>query len=371
MRVLVTGADGFLGWHTRVRLRALTGHDVVPVTRGSWPTLPALLPTADAVIHLAGVNRGSPESVEAGNVTLAEELAEAVLAAGNPTRVVYASSIQAGNGTPYGTGKATAGQVLSRAAEASGAAYVDVRLPNLFGEHGRPHYNSFVSTFVDAVVKGATPTVQDRPVGLLHAQGAAQALLDALETASPRLDPEPTTSSVRGVYDTLRDFAAHYRSGDIPPLASKLDVDLFNTLRARLFPSHYPIALPPRADDRGRLVEVVRAHGGQGQTFVSTTRPGVTRGEHFHLHKVERFVVLSGRARISLRKVLGGDVVSFDVTGEDPTAVDMPTLWAHNIENTGDTDLVTVFWTHTLFDPEAPDTYAEKVVPETREALRC
>lgn len=371
MRVLVTGADGFLGWHTRVRLRALTQHEVVPVARGDWASLPELLPAADAVIHLAGVNRGSPDLVEAGNVTLAEELADAVLAAGSPTRIVYANSIQAGNGTPYGTGKALAAQLLSRAAEASGAAYVDVRLPNLFGEHGRPHYNSFVATFVDAVVTGITPTIQDRPVGLLHAQDAAQALVDGLETTARRLDPEPTGASVQGVYDTLREYAAQYATGDIPPLASKLDVDLFNTLRARLFPSHYPIPLPPRADDRGRLVEVVRAHGGQGQTFVSTTRPGITRGEHFHLHKVERFAVLSGRARISLRRVLGDDVVSFDVTGEDPTAIDMPTLWVHNIENTGDTDLVTVFWTHTLFDPQAPDTYAEKVVPETREALPC
>ena len=106
---------------------------------------------------------------------------------------------------------------------------------------------------------------------------------------------------------------------------------------------------------------MVRAHGGQGQTFVSTTRPGITRGEHFHLRKVERFVVLSGRARISLRRLFSEEVVSFDVTGGDPSVVDMPTMWAHNITNTGSDELTTLFWTQELFDPAAPDTYAEPV----------
>jgi UDP-2-acetamido-2,6-beta-L-arabino-hexul-4-ose reductase len=139
---------------------------------------------------------------------------------------------------------------------------------------------------------------------------------------------------------------------------------LFNTYRAALFPNHYPIALTAHADERGRLVETVRAHGGQGQTFVSTTRPGITRGEHFHLGKVERFVVLSGRARISLRRVCTDEIVSFDVSGEAPAVVDMPTMWVHNITNIGDTELTTLFWTHSLFDPDNPDTFWEPVAQE-------
>ena len=144
-------------------------------------------------------------------------------------------------------------------------------------------------------------------------------------------------------------------------LDTSLRVDLFNTYRAALFPAHYPIALTAHSDDRGRLVETVRAHGGQGQTFVSTTRPGITRGEHFHLGKVERFVVLSGQARISLRRVFHEDVVSFDVSGDAPAVVDMPTMWVHNITNTGDTEVTTLFWTHSLFDADNPDTYWEPV----------
>ena len=361
MRILLTGAAGFLGWHTRTRLRATTDHEVVPVTRENWDQLATLLGGADAVIHVAGVNRGDPAEVEAGNVRLAEELAYAVRQHGAPVRVVFANSIQSGNGTPYGTGKAQGAILLGEATTAAGGHFVDVLLPHIFGEPGQPAYNAFVATFVAAVVRGEQPQVNDREVALLHVQRAAQVLIDALVTAEVSLTPAGTPTSVGEVYALLREFHELYATGDIPVLDTALRVDLFNTYRAALFPAHYPIALTAHSDDRGRLVETVRAHGGQGQTFVSTTRPGITRGEHFHLGKVERFVVLSGQARISLRRVFHDEVVSFDVSGDSPAVVDMPTMWVHNITNTGDTEVTTLFWTHSLFDADNPDTYWEPV----------
>ena len=362
MKVIVTGAAGFLGWHTRARLHALTDHEVIPVTREVWPRLGDLVSDADAVIHIAGVNRGDAEDVESGNIRLAEDLSAAVQSSGRPLRLVYANSIQAGNSTPYGTGKARAAVVLRTAAEAVGGTFTDVLLPNLFGEHGRPGYNSFVATFVDAVSRGDEPEVQDREVSLLHAQAAAQSLMDALAPSSPtRVAPPSTPTTVTGVLSVLKEFQSLYAGGDIPILDTQLRVDLFNTYRAAIFPTHYPIRLTTHADERGRLVETVRAHGGQGQTFVSTTRPGVTRGEHFHITKVERFVVLSGEARISLRRLFSDHVVSFDVSGESPAIVDMPTMWVHNITNIGRGELTTLFWTNVLFDPQLPDTYAESV----------
>lgn len=367
MRVLLTGATGFLGWHTRARLLALTNHDVVAVDRGHWADLPRLLAGADAVIHVAGVNRGDNEVVEQGNIDLAEKLATAMAANARLGRVVFANSIQSGNGTPYGSGKDRASLVLGSAAERVGAHFVDVRLPNLFGEHGTPRYNSFVATFVDAVISGQHPHIDDRPVELLHVQAAAQVLIDALADDKHVLYPSGTSTTVQKVFDTLRKFNALYATGDVPPLHTALDVDLFNTLRAAKFPAAYPILLTSRADNRGRLTEVVRAHGGQGQTFVSTTHRGITRGEHFHLRKIERFVVLSGRARISLRRLFSDEIISFDVNGEEPVIVDMPTLWVHNIQNTGPAELTTVFWTHELFDPASPDTFAEPVQRRKRE----
>jgi len=361
VKILLTGAGGFVGWHTRVRLRALTDHVVVPVDRAHWSDLSELIKRADAVIHVAGVNRAGPQEVEQGNIDLAESLANAVRVAGTVTRVVYANSTQSGNPTPYGVGKGAAGEILASAAGAIGATYVDVRLPNLFGEHGRPHYNSFVATFVDAVVGHVVPDIVDRSVDVLHVQDAAQSLIDGLTTTERVLQPVGTDTTVRTVLDLLTSFSDLYSDGDIPPLTAKFEVDLFNTLRAALFPEHYPIALTAHHDERGRLVETVRAHGGQGQTFVSTTRPGMSRGDHFHLAKVERFVVLGGMARISLRKVFTDEVISFDVRGDEPVVVDMPTMWVHNITNTGDTELTTLFWTHTLFDSKAPDTFWEPV----------
>jgi UDP-2-acetamido-2,6-beta-L-arabino-hexul-4-ose reductase len=363
MRVLITGGSGFLGWHTRLRLHAQAEHEVAIVTRESWPDLRALAAETDAVIHIAGVNRGDDDEVVGDNVRLAEDVSAAVRETGRPLRIVYANSIQSGNGTAYGTGKERAAEVL-RDLESSGSKVVDVRLPNIFGEHGRPRYNSFVATFVHAVAAGETPQVSDRPVELLHAQGAAQSLIDGLTADAVRLDPRGVTVGVAEVLDLLHDFRASYATGEFPDLSTPFRVQLFNCYRAALFPAHYPIALQPHTDARGTFVETVRSRGGEGQTSISTTVPGVTRGEHYHLEKIERFAVVSGRATIALRRMFTDEVVEFAVDGVHPCAVDMPVGWAHNITNTGEDTLLTQFWSHELFRPDAPDTFPHPVRQE-------
>ncbi|NCD19452.1 MAG: SDR family oxidoreductase [Actinobacteria bacterium] len=362
MRVVVTGAHGFLGWHTRVRARALTDHVVVPVAQVDWAELPRLLADADAIVHIAGVNRGPDEEVEAGNVRLAQDLVAALQSVGGAPVVVYSNSIQAGNDTPYGRGKERARQVLADYAGSVEAPFVDVVLPNVFGEHGRPDYNSFVATFAHRIADGVQAEVVDREVELLHVQAAADALLAGLDAITDGVvRPAGESTTVVTVKEAFERFYGVYRAGDIPVLASQFEVNLFNTLRAAMFPQTYPIPLLRRTDPRGSLVETVRCHGGQGQTFFSTTRPGITRGQHFHLRKVERFVVVAGTAQIKLRKVLTKETVTFKVSGDAPAIVDMPTVWAHNITNTGDTELLTMFWTNELFNPEDPDTHPEDV----------
>jgi UDP-2-acetamido-2,6-beta-L-arabino-hexul-4-ose reductase len=362
MKIVVTGAHGFLGWHLRCRLHALTDATVAAVGRDDLGRLPEVVRNADAVVHVAGVNRGGDTELAETNVTLSRLVADAVTRAGSRPRIVFANSIQAANGTPYGDGKAAAASVLARTAESVGSTFVDVRLPNLFGEHGRPYYNSFVATFCHDLAVGRKPNVVDRELSLLHAQRAAQALMDGLAGDSRIDEPDGTPVTVVGVLGALRWFQNTYDSGDIPPLVSALDIELFNTFRAELFPARYPIPLVKRGDARGELFECVRSHGGGGHAFVSSTVPGATRGEHFHLRKVERFVVLRGRARVTLRRLLTDQVVTFVVDGESPVALDMPTLWAHNITNTGDDELVTLFWTNTVFDAAHPDTFAEQVL---------
>ncbi len=363
MRVVVTGAGGFLGWHLRVRLSALTGHDVVAIGRDNWADLDDAMADAAACIHVAGVNRGDDLAVERGNRDLALDVARA-LAGSDVRTVVYAGSTQETGDSPYARGKRAAAAILAEAATAEGAAFRHVRLPNLFGEHGRPGYNSFVATFIDGIIRGAALEVTDRPITLLHVQDAAQSLIDAID--GEVCVPTPRATTVVEVLDTLRSMHDGYsRNGDLPDLGDPFHRDLFNAYRAALFPRHYPIPLIAHADHRGQLVEAVRSHGGQGQTFYSTTAPGATRGNHYHLRKVERFVVVEGDAVIALRRVGFEEVIEFPVDGAHPAVVDMPTHWVHSITNVGTTPLTTLFWTDTLFDPAAPDTFWENVTPES------
>jgi UDP-2-acetamido-2,6-beta-L-arabino-hexul-4-ose reductase len=367
VKIAITGGFGFLGWHTACRLRAL--HDVEPVRLGraelADPTdLDAALAGVDAVLHLAGVNRAeSDEAVEQGNVAVAQALAGAVARHPRPLRVSYANSVQSRQDNPYGRGKLRAAEILDDAVTATGGVFTDVVLPNLFGEHGRPSYNSFVATFADAVANGRTPTVTgDREVPLLHVQDAADALVQGvLSGTGGQVEPPGEPVRISRVLELLLQMHALYTRGDVPPLTSRFEVNLFNTYRACRFPGMFPVSPQVHADQRGALFETVRAHGGTGQAFVSTTVPGATRGDHYHLHKVERFFVVKGEAEISLRRLLHDDVVRFRLSGSKPSFVDMPTLWVHNIRNVGDDELVTMFWADQLLDAEHPDQYPEPV----------
>ncbi|MGH3751842.1 MAG: NAD-dependent epimerase/dehydratase family protein [Pseudonocardiaceae bacterium] len=360
----VTGAGGFLGWHTRVRARAQGAGQVTAVRLGAGTSIAAVtkaISGVDRLLHLAGVNRGTPPEIRSGNTALARQLAAGLRRADPPpATVVYANSTQAGNGTHYGTVKREAAEILATAAADIGVDFVDLRLPNLFGEHGRPFYNSVVATFAHQLAHNGQPAVDvDRELTLLHVQDAAKLLL----TAKPGhpADADASRRTVSSLLDTLSRFASRYQVGEIPELLDAFDTALFNTYRSFTFPDQWPIPLIRRTDHRGSFVEAVRAHGSPGQLSYSTTMPGIVRGEHFHLTKVERFVVISGQAEIALRRVLTDETVRFQVSGADPVIVDMPTMWVHNISNTGDGLLFTLFWTNDLFDPVSPDTYPENV----------
>jgi UDP-2-acetamido-2,6-beta-L-arabino-hexul-4-ose reductase len=369
-RVVVTGTTGFIGWHTQVRLRALGGFEVIPISHEDFASedLVAAVTDADVVIHLAGINRASDAELELGNLAIAGRLVEALKAAGSQAAVVFADSIHSASDTPYGRGKRRAGEALQAWGRASGAKITLAILPNLFGEHGRPNYNSFVATFAARVAAGQMPQINvDYPIPLMHVQDGIAAMIAAWSGGFEGiLEPHGPSLMVSEVRDKFLAFYDVYRTGDIPALHNDVDVALFNTLRAAMFPTAYPFKPTPRSDQRGTLVESVRVHGGQGQTFVSSTHPGFVRGEHFHLRKIERFQVLSGHAVIRLRRLLTDEVIDFEVSGDEPAVVDMPTMWAHSIKNVGTEELVTLFWAHELFNPEAPDTYPEPVmiIPE-------
>ncbi|MHC9045961.1 polysaccharide biosynthesis C-terminal domain-containing protein [Microbacterium saperdae] len=362
-RFAVTGARGFLGWHLRGALQESgTTAEIIPVGQAfDLAQATAAVDGASRAIHIAGVNRASDEEIAAGNIGFAEQLATALRAAANPPPVVvYANSTQSTNGSVYGEAKARGAAILAAAAEDIGATFVDVLLPNLFGEHGRPFYNAVTATFSHLVAAGESPTVEnDKELTLLHAQNA----VDLLTGAAPLqlLGELERNETVSGLLARLQGYAELYGRGEIPSVADDFDRDLFNTYRSYTFPAQSPIDLTRHADARGSFFEIIRSHGGPGQSSFSTTVPGITRGDHYHRRKIERFTVLQGRARISLRRLYSDEVVSFEVSGDAPGAVDMPTLWAHNITNIGDDVLYTSFWTNDIFDPANPDTIAEAV----------
>jgi UDP-2-acetamido-2,6-beta-L-arabino-hexul-4-ose reductase len=363
--VAITGGFGFLGWHTACRLRALHDDEPIRLVRGDLDR-PDCLVGIDIVIHIAGVNRADTDAaVEAGNVEAAERLAAALRHAGRPIDVVFANSVQADLDNPYGRGKAAAARVLAEACAEAGANFADLLLPNLFGEHGRPGYNSFVATFAHEVVAGRTPTVTgDREIELLHAQDAAAALIGATGT-DQRTVVRGEAVQVSAVLEAFQEFHELYGArGEIPDVSNRLRLNLFNTYRAAAFGDGRGVAPKVHSDPRGDLFEVVRSHGGTGMAYASTTKPGQKRGEHYHLHKIERFVVVGGEAEIELRRLLHDEVVAVRVSGKEPTFVDMPTLWVHNIRNVGDSDLLTIFWADQLLDPENPDQFPESIALE-------
>lgn len=361
--VALTGGRGFLGWHTRAALYE-KGAEVSLIPVGDSFDI-AKARTAvngvDRLIHLAGVNRAEDEEVREGNLTFASQIAKAILSVENPPSVVvYANSTQAGNGSVYGEAKLAAGTLLREAAEEVGAEFLDVRLPNLFGEHGRPFYNAVTATFCHLLVEGEKPTVQDdKELTLLHAQDAADLLIGNCELGQQDILEQRET--VSGLLARLREIDRLYRLGEIPDVSTPFARNLFNTYRSYMFVVCPEIPLVKHADDRGSFSEIIRTHGGTGQTSFSTTVPGVLRGGHYHRRKVERFLVLSGKARISLRKMFTHEVLNFDVNGDAPVAIDMPTMWTHSIENTGSETLLTSFWTDDHFDPNNPDTIVEAV----------
>lgn len=372
MKIVVTGAGGLLGWHAAARLHARNcaarfRGEAEPITlvqagraEFSDPSrLARVLAETDAVLHFAGINRGPAEEVEAGNPAIADTLIAGCRAANVTPHIVYANSKHANTDTPYGNSKRRAGEALS----AFAPRFTDLILPHIFGECARPYYNNVTATLIDQIINGDSPSVNpDGKVHLLHAGAAAQTAIDAaLNRHTGQIVPPSLPLGIPELLQRLQDFHRSYQFNVYPCLSDDFELAMFNTYRSSLYPNGFPWPLKLNNDHRGTLFEAVRGGGG-GQTFLSWTEPGVTRGDHFHLDKVERFLVLEGEATIRIRRALDETVWEYPVSGANPAYVDIPTLHTHSIENTGPRPLLTLFWAHEIFDPTAPDTYADPVL---------
>jgi len=310
------------------------------------------------------MNRGDDEEVESTNVNLARRLVRACHDGqpDNLPRIVYANSIHIDRDSAYASGKRAAADIFTNSA---GMKFFNVVLPNLFGEFGRPFYNSVVSTFCQQLESDVQPELhQNATLNLLHVQRAAEALVGcAIEEADDgEIRPQGSIVDLQTLLCKLQNLHESYSVLQIvPKLETAFDRELFNTLRSYRPLEKSRIALQPNRDDRGVLIETVKSDG-ISQTFVSSTHSGVTRGNHYHTRKFERFIVCSGEAEISLRRLFSEHVVTFRVFGDEPCAVDIPTFCTHNITNVGDQPLITQFWTNEIFDMKDRDTFPEQVI---------
>jgi UDP-2-acetamido-2,6-beta-L-arabino-hexul-4-ose reductase len=364
IHVLVTGADGFLGWHFRCRCIGESGLVLTSVGRSVFEnpsTLRELVHRTNWVVHLAGQNRGEDSSLAETNRELAMAVSEAIASAPRPVSVVYASSIHIDRDTAYARSKLEVGRILTTAAEASGGRCATLVFPHIFGERARPFYNSVVATFCHQLSNDGEPIIlENGGLELLHAQRAAEIILNCIRGTEVNFRPTGYKIDVVTLLGRLRRISAMCRDDVLPDVRDPLELQLFNTYRHYLFPRQYPRVLKIVGDNRGELFEAVKSLNG-GQAFLSSTHPGITRGNHFHRRKFERFLVLAGRARIRIRRLFDSEVHSFEVSGDRPCVIDMPTMHTHNITNVGDNDLTTMFWSSEVFDPKDPDTFAEGV----------
>lgn len=363
--VLVTGASGFIGKNLCATLEQDQGIELLKHKREDAPEhLRACLEKAEFVFHLAGVNRPRDESeYDEGNRGLTEALLEMMARDGRKASLVFASSTQAVLDNAYGRSKRAAEElVFSWAEETGNSAYV-YRLPNVFGKWSRPNYNTVVATFCQNISRGLPIRIDDpaAELTLVYVDDVVAEFCAAMN-GSPNIDADGFGRIGRSFEISLQELAdkihalAGIRSSLVVPQLGDLERFLYATLTSFYDREMLGYDLEMRHDDRGWLAEFIKS-GGFGQIFISRTRPGITRGNHWHHTKIEKFLVIEGEAEICFRKVDTEAVTRYTVSGKQLKVVDIPAGYTHSITNIGTTDLLTLFWADEIFDREHPDTF--------------
>ena len=371
LRVLITGANGFIGKNLQVRLSELQGFSVLPFVRGDdVGQLPALVAQADAVIHLAGENRPADEaafaSVNTGlTVALCNALAKEAAHTGRKLPLVLASSTQAERDNAYGRSKLAAEQAVKNLAETVSNAATVFRLPGVFGKWCKPNYNSVVATFCHNLARGLPIQINDAAAALklVYVDDVVSALLAALDAPAGLHQ-----GSVAPVYETtLGELAAQIKAFDdcrTALLSERVGTGLVRALYAT-YVSYLPngrfsYEVPAHADPRGVFVEMLKTPD-SGQFSYFTAHPGITRGGHYHHTKTEKFLVIKGKALFRFRHLLTDERVELHTSGDKPQVVDTIPGWTHDITNVGEDELIVMLWANENFDRQKPDTVANKV----------
>lgn len=369
MRIVITGADGFIGRNLSVRLGELGHTDIARITLDSSDEdLKAALKGAEFVFHLAGINR--PKDVSeftTGNAGLTETVCSLLAEYGNKAPIVLSSSTQAALDNPYGQSKRAAEEAVLAHGQKTGAPAYVFRLTNVFGKWSQPNYNSAVATFCHNVARGLEIKVNDpaSPLKLVYVDDVIEAFVALLPASAPSgfvpAGPEYDTT-VGQVADTIRGFAASRASMITDRVGTGLVRALYSTYLSFLPPESFAYDVPKHGDPRGVFVEMLKTPD-CGQFSYFTAHPGITRGEHYHHTKTEKFLVIKGKAHFGFRHIVTGETHEIVTEGGEGRIVETVPGWTHNITNIGDDEMIVMLWANEIFDRDKPDTFAMKVKP--------
>jgi UDP-2-acetamido-2,6-beta-L-arabino-hexul-4-ose reductase len=370
-RVGITGQQGFIGQALFNTLGLYPGEfELVQFEREFFEDqakLKKFVSECDVIVHLAAMNRHhDPEVIYETNISLVQKLINALEKSKSKAHLLFSSSSQEERDNLYGRSKREGRELLSNWAIKSEALFTGMIIPNVFGPFGNPYYNSFIATFSHQLTHGEQPKIDvDGQVKLIYLHELIDVFLQEIrsKTGKSLLNiPHSSEHKVSEILEILERYKVQYfENGIIPELNSPFEVNLFNTFRSYInHKYHFPVKYVKNTDPRGSFVEIIRLNVG-GQVSFSTTVPGITRGNHYHTRKIERFSVIKGKALIQLRKIGTSEVLDFYLDGNEPSYVDMPIWYTHNIKNIGEEELYTNFWINEFYDANDPDTYFEIV----------
>lgn len=371
LKIGITGQQGFIGTHlfNFLSLRK-TEIECIPF-RDEWfegeEKLEEFVSQCDAIVHLAALNRhNDPQAIYDTNIGLVKRLIRTLEKTRSKAHILFSSSTQEERDNIFGQSKREGRRLLADWAARTGGTFTGMIIPNVFGPFGHPYYNSVVATFSHQLTHNEEPKIEvDASLSLIYIGDLVSVIYELIRgrISDNEYRIVPTNQiTVSKILERLENFRSLYlEQGILPDLTQPFERNLFNTFICYIdHTSYFPFRLKLNVDERGSFVETVKLNSG-GQVSFSTTRPRITRGNHFHIRKAERFAVIRGKARIQLRRVGTDKVMTFDLDGSKPAYVDMPVWHTHNITNTGDDDLYTIFWISEHYDQNDPDTYFEPV----------
>ena len=365
MRILVTGAKGFIGKNLIATLKEKNKYEIISIDiDNSKEELKTGVLNADFIYHLAGINRPKDEKeFFEGNSGLTGEIVSILRENSKTTPIVITSSIQAELDNAYGKSKKLAEEELMAYNKATGAKVNIYRLPNVFGKWCRPNYNSAVATFCYNIARDEEVWISDpsKEMTLVYIDDVVRCLINSMEESISlekiytQVDIEHKATLGR-IVELIKSFKESRGTLSIPNMEDELAKKLYSTYLSYLPEDKFSYPLKMNVDNRGSFTEFLKSND-RGQVSINISKTGITKGNHWHHTKNEKFLVVSGEGVIQFRKINEDKVIEYKVSGSKLEVVDIPVGYTHNIINTGKTDMVTVMWVNEIFNPEKPDTY--------------